>query len=185
MSLEVLVQVLADPNVLEHSLQLAGVFEPTRLLQLGDHGCLGVVTGTHVLHQPLGEHLAVELLEHVLVLDVLEHHHHLVQCIFQLSLLRVLAGLLEQDVTVLGKKLWTFAALTRMLCDGIVVDELSTGLVEGGNETGVVVEGREYQGVVLSVHLQDCRHVDLGLVERLLAKLLNCSKTLERAYVSI
>ena len=28
-------------------------------------------------YQSLGEHLAVELLEHILVLDVLEHHHHL------------------------------------------------------------------------------------------------------------
>ena len=28
-------------------------------------------------HQSLRQHFTVELLEHVLVLDVLEHHHHL------------------------------------------------------------------------------------------------------------
>ena len=28
-------------------------------------------------HQSLSQHLTVELLEHVLVLNVLEHHHHL------------------------------------------------------------------------------------------------------------
>ena len=44
-------------------------------LEFGDHGHFGVVAGRERVDQSLGEHLAVELLEHVLVLDVLEYHH--------------------------------------------------------------------------------------------------------------
>ena len=36
-----------------------------------------VIHGLHYSYQSLSQHLAVELLEHILVLDVLEHHHHL------------------------------------------------------------------------------------------------------------
>ena len=37
--------------------------------------------GSHNSYQSLSQHLAVELLEHILVLDVLEHHHHLLQMV--------------------------------------------------------------------------------------------------------
>ena len=60
---------------LEHPLKLGRVFEATGLLQLGDHGSFSVVARRHVLHESLGQHLAVKLLEDVLVFDVLEHHH--------------------------------------------------------------------------------------------------------------
>ena len=78
---------------------------------------------------------------------------HLVQGVFQFCLLRVLARLLEQDVTIpdisdllfkvahnceeremlnlsilLGEQLGTLAALAGVLCDGVVVDELPTSL---------------------------------------------------------
>ena len=72
---ELLIQIFGDSDVLEHPLQLGRVLEPAGLLQLGDHGGLGVITGGHVLYQSLGQHLAVELLENVFVLDVLEHNH--------------------------------------------------------------------------------------------------------------
>ena len=72
---ELLIQIFGDSDVLEHPLQLGRVLEPAGLLQLGDHGGLGVVAGRHVLHESLGQHLAVELLENVLVLDVLENDH--------------------------------------------------------------------------------------------------------------
>ena len=80
---------------------------------------------------------------------------HLVQGVFQFCLLGVLAGLLEQDVTIpdisdllfkvahnceergmlnlsilLGEQLGTLAALAGVLCDGVVVDELPTSLEE-------------------------------------------------------
>lgn len=50
-------------------------FFQTTHLQFGDHAGLCVVTRTVLVHQSLGQHLSVELLEHVFVLDVLEHHH--------------------------------------------------------------------------------------------------------------
>jgi len=46
-----------------------------RHLQLGDHAGLGVVAGAVLVDEALGEHLGVELLEDVFVLDVLEHNH--------------------------------------------------------------------------------------------------------------
>lgn len=60
---------------LEHALQLGGVLKATCLLQLGDHGGLCVVAGRHVLNQPLGKHLRVELLEDILVFYVLKYNH--------------------------------------------------------------------------------------------------------------
>lgn len=44
-------------------------------LQLGDHAGLGVVAGAVLVDQTFGQHLGVELLENVFVLDVLEHDH--------------------------------------------------------------------------------------------------------------
>ena len=44
-------------------------------LQLGDHAGLGVVGHGEVVHEALGEVLAVVLLEHVLVVEVLEDSH--------------------------------------------------------------------------------------------------------------
>ena len=44
-------------------------------LELGDHAGLRVVAGRVVVHQSLGQHLGVKSLEHVLVVDVLKHHH--------------------------------------------------------------------------------------------------------------
>lgn len=104
MFLELLIQVLADSDVLEHPLQFGRVLEATCLLrhkenregaidtlphhnkhgalscamshlQLGDHAGLGVVAGAVLVDQTLGEHLGVELLEDVFVLNVLEHNH--------------------------------------------------------------------------------------------------------------
>ena len=79
---------------LEHSLQFTGVLKPTGLLQFGDHGGLCIIRSRHVLNQSLGQHLAVELLEHILVLNVLEDNHHLVQSILQLGFLWVFARFL-------------------------------------------------------------------------------------------
>ena len=74
---ELLVEVLGDADVLEHSLELGGVLEPAGLLQFWDHGSLGVVAGGHVLHQTLSQHFTVEFLENIFVFDVFEHNHNL------------------------------------------------------------------------------------------------------------
>lgn len=44
-------------------------------LQLRDHAGLSVIAGTVLVDQALGQHLGVELLEDVFVLNVLEHNH--------------------------------------------------------------------------------------------------------------
>lgn len=44
-------------------------------LQFGDHTGLGVVAGTVLVHQSFGQHLGIELLEHVFILNILENHH--------------------------------------------------------------------------------------------------------------
>ena len=69
--LELGVEVLAEANVREHALQLAGVLKAAGLLQLGDHAALGVVGRRRPIHQSLRQHFGVELLKHVLVLNVL------------------------------------------------------------------------------------------------------------------
>ena len=72
---ELLVEILRHADVLEHPLEFASVLEAARLLELRNHGGLGVVAGGHMLHQPLGQHLAIKLLEHILVLNVFEDDH--------------------------------------------------------------------------------------------------------------
>ena len=141
--LEVLVEVLADADVLEHPLQLAGVLEAARLLQLGDHARLGVVAGGHVLHQPLGQHLAVELLEHVLVLDVLEDDHDLVDAnTIPIVCNTILAGMED-----------TVAGVVR-------IDEREPG-VWYGSRLGVAKDFRRLRHVSPGVavrNLQPCYH---------------------------
>ena len=159
MLIKVGVQVLGHADVLEHPLELVGVLKATGLLQLGNHGGLGVVAGRHVLDQTLGQHLAVELLEHVLVLDVLEDDHDLVERVLQFGLLGIFAGLFQQNITILGQQFGTLAVLVGLAGHTVGVDELAAGLVQGGHEAAVVTEGRHHQGVVLLVYIQDCADV--------------------------
>ena len=51
--------------------------------------------------------------------------------------------------------------------------QLTTSLVQGGDESRVVVEGGEHKSVVLPVDLQDGAHVDLRIIESVVAQLLN------------
>ena len=84
-------QILAHTDVLEHALQFRRVLETTRLLQktyrckhphsarssylqLRDHRLFVVVGRAQLSDQSLRQHLPVELLEHVLVFDIVEHH---------------------------------------------------------------------------------------------------------------
>lgn len=47
----------------------------------------------------------------------------------------------------------------------LTVNKPSTGLVECGYETGVIVECDEYESVVFLMHLQYCRHVYFGILK--------------------
>lgn len=73
--LERRVEVPVKLHVLEHALELGGVLEPARVLELADHRRFGIFRGRGVLDETGREHLRIELLEHVLVLDVLEDGH--------------------------------------------------------------------------------------------------------------
>lgn len=73
--LERRVEVTIELHVLEHALELRGVFETAGILELADHGRFRIFGGRRVLDETRGEHLRVELLEHVLVLDILENRH--------------------------------------------------------------------------------------------------------------
>ena len=88
----------------------------------------------------------------------------MVECVLQLCLLGVLAALLEQVITVLGEELGALGGRVGRLGDGVVVDELAAGLVEGRDESAVVVEGREHERVVLLVDLEDRGHVQFGVL---------------------
>lgn len=94
-------------------------------LQFGDHAGLGVVAGAVLVDQTFGQHLGVELLEHIFVLDVLEHNHlreerrgaglkikplhmtslpvqalsshHLVECVLKLRLLWVFGAEMKKN----------------------------------------------------------------------------------------
>ena len=69
------VQIFRYTNVLEHALEFIGVLKSTSLFQLGNHGGLGVITRRHMLHKPLGQHFAIELLKYIFVFNVLEYDH--------------------------------------------------------------------------------------------------------------
>lgn len=64
----------------KHSLQLARVLKPGGLLELGDHTRLGLVRDRERVDEPLREHLGIELLEDILVLEVLEDGHLTKEC---------------------------------------------------------------------------------------------------------
>lgn len=75
MSFELFVEIFAHTNILKHSLQFGCVFEAAGLFQFGDHACLGVIAGWHVLNEPFRKHFAVKFLEDILIFNILENNH--------------------------------------------------------------------------------------------------------------
>ena len=59
----------------EHSLELIGVLETASFLQLGDHARFGLFRCRYTMDKSLGKLGAIESLEHILILDVLEDDH--------------------------------------------------------------------------------------------------------------
>lgn len=82
---EFVVQVGADRHVGEHAVQLVGELVAARLLQPVDHRLLRVHALRLLVYQALREHARVELLEHVLVVDVLEDYDALRQLLVHLN----------------------------------------------------------------------------------------------------
>lgn len=166
--LELGVRVLVDRDVLEHALQFARVLEPTSVLELADHGRLGVVGGRSLSDQSVRQHFRVELLEHVLVLDVLEDRHlarsedgqvsilqprarelesyRVCQSLLHVCVLGLFVALLEQRVGVLCEEL---GGLVRCRARLVSVDELSTSLANrktGAEGSVVAYAAREGHG---------------------------------------
>lgn len=73
--LELSVEILVESHILEHALQFARVLETAGVLELGDHVAFGVVGSRGSPDETGRQHLGVELLEDVFILDVLEDGH--------------------------------------------------------------------------------------------------------------
>jgi hypothetical protein len=69
---ELLVEVLAHTDVGEHAVKLVGELVAARIPQTVDHVLLGVHAERDRVDEPLGQHLPVELVKEVLVVQVLE-----------------------------------------------------------------------------------------------------------------
>jgi len=126
------VKVLRCLHVLEHTLELVGVLKARSVLELGDHGGLCVARCRSAVDKTLGKHLRVELLEHILVLNVLEESHDLVEELLHVVLLAALLRALEHVVGVLREQLGR--ARRGLRADLVAVDVLATGVVEGADE---------------------------------------------------
>ena len=90
----------------------------------------------------------------------------MVKGVFEFCLLRIFAALLQKVITILGKKFRRFAACVRPSRHRVVVDEFAASFVEGGDEAVVVGEGRQHESVVLLVNLQNCAHVQFGILRK-------------------
>ncbi len=97
------VEVFGDLDVLEHALQLVGVFEATGFFQFRYHARLGVIGCRAGVDEAFRQHLGIEFLEHVLVLDVFEDRHDLCEHVLQIGFLCAFRTLLEESVRVFGE----------------------------------------------------------------------------------
>ena len=72
----------------KHALQLVCVLKATSLREFRDHTRLALVRCRNAKEKTLRQFRSVEPLEHILVIDVLEKCHDLIECSFQILLLR-------------------------------------------------------------------------------------------------
>mmetsp|Transcript_23744 Transcript_23744/g.77363 ORF Transcript_23744/g.77363 Transcript_23744/m.77363 type:complete len:746 (+) Transcript_23744:257-2494(+) len=137
---ELVLRVGRHLHVHEHALELGGELVAALLLELLDHRALDVVRDGAAAEQPLGEVLLVVLFEDVLLLQVAEEHHHLVEHCLDLVLRRAahaLAHLLvDKEGDVLGRAL-------------VEVDEVLEGRVQRVEEGLVSTEGALDDALVL------------------------------------
>lgn len=69
---ELVVEVGARAHVCEHALQLRGVLVAAHLLETADHEALHIARDRLTMDETASKHLGVKLLEHVLVVHILE-----------------------------------------------------------------------------------------------------------------
>ena len=143
----------------EHALKLVGVLETTGLLELRDHACLSLVTRADTVDETLAELGRVERLKHVLVLDVLEENHDLVERVLETLGFRHLVVLTQERIGVLRQQLWALGAARAGR--RVTVDKLAACLVEGRDEASLSAERTVDRLGVLLVHLE--QRVDVRL----------------------
>ena len=97
--------VAREVHVGDHALELGGELRAAAQLELGDHAALRVVRARAREEQPLGQLLLVELGEDVLVAQVAEEAHHLLELVLERLVAQPLARLLEQVVAEVGEQL--------------------------------------------------------------------------------
>eukprot|EP00962_Isochrysis_galbana_P049600 scaffold21095_cov129-Isochrysis_galbana.AAC.4 len=127
-------------------------------LELCDHRALGVVAGRAGEQQPLRQLLLVELGEDVLIGQVAEEAHHLLQLVLERLVAEPLARLLEQVVAEVGEELGG-----GRLAD-VLVDEHLERLLHRLVEDGVPLEAalvrpRADELRVLVVDVEQLLHV--------------------------
>ena len=89
----------------------------------------------------------------------------MIKGVFEFCFLRIFAALLQKVITILGKKFRRLAARVRSSRHRVVVDEFAASFVERGDEAVIVGEGRQHEGVVLLVHVQDGANVQLWILK--------------------
>ena len=94
-----------EVHVGHHALELRGELGAAAQLELRDHRALGVVAGGAREQQALRELLLVELSEDVLVGEVAEEAHDLLELVLEGVVRQPLARLFEQVVAKIGEQL--------------------------------------------------------------------------------
>mmetsp|Transcript_120606 Transcript_120606/g.180104 ORF Transcript_120606/g.180104 Transcript_120606/m.180104 type:complete len:369 (-) Transcript_120606:675-1781(-) len=160
-ALEVGLRVLAHVHVREHSLQLRRELGTAAVLELGDETALVVVGGAAVEQQSLRQLLSIELRKHVLVRQVREQHHDLVQDRVDLPLNLVAPGL--HDVVAEGGEELGGGGLPDVL-----VHKHLERLLQHLLEEGVVAKRPLHERKVLVVEVDELLRVVLVILLRLL-----------------
>ena len=99
------VQRVATGHVSEHSLQATRVLVAAHLLEAVERVCLDLVRVRHGVDETARQALRVHSLEHVLVGNVLEQQHHLIDAVLDLARAHALVARLHDRVAVLGQQL--------------------------------------------------------------------------------
>ena len=95
MSLELLVDGVGQRHVLEHALQLGCELTAALRLEFADHHLLRIVGSRFLVEQSSSEVSLVILFKGILLLQVSEQDHGLVQNVFNFGVAQTLDALLE------------------------------------------------------------------------------------------
>mmetsp|Transcript_8776 Transcript_8776/g.25247 ORF Transcript_8776/g.25247 Transcript_8776/m.25247 type:complete len:508 (-) Transcript_8776:1019-2542(-) len=136
----------------QHTLHLGRELRSALQLELGDHRLFGVVAGGSLAQKALGQLVAVDFSEHVLVGQVGKELDDLLQGILHLALAELFASALEDAIAERGHELGV-----GVLSD-VLVDDLDEGILQGALEQGMAGEVISHDAQVLFVQLDQGLH---------------------------